>query len=42
VRVYNYHYWKGWPNAEDPYVAPYARWASIMTALLKIEPTGAE
>lgn len=42
VRVYNYHYWKGWPNADDPYVAPYALWASIMTALLKIEPTGAE
>lgn len=42
VRTYNYHYWKGWPNSEDPYVAPYALWASIMTALLKIEPTGAE
>jgi peptide/nickel transport system substrate-binding protein len=41
VRVYNYHYWKGWPNADDPYVAPYALWASIMLALLKIEPTGA-
>jgi len=41
VRTYNYHYWKGWPNAADPYVAPYALWASIMTALLKIEPTGA-
>ena len=42
VRTYNYHYWKGWPNADDPYVAPYALWASIMTALLKVEPTGAE
>lgn len=41
VRTYNYHYWTGWPNAEDPYVAPYALWASIMLALLKIEPTGA-
>ena len=41
VRVYNYHYWKGWPNVEDPYVAPYALWASIMLALLKVEPTGA-
>jgi len=41
VRTYNYHYWKGWPSAADPYVAPYALWASIMTALLKIEPTGA-
>jgi peptide/nickel transport system substrate-binding protein len=40
VRVYNYHYWKGWPNAEDPYVAPYALWASIMLALLRVEPTG--
>jgi peptide/nickel transport system substrate-binding protein len=41
VRVYNYHFWTGWPNAEDPYVAPYALWASIMLAILKIEPTGA-
>lgn len=41
VRTYNYHYWTGWPNAENPYVAPYALWASIMLALLKIEPTGA-
>ena len=41
VRTYNYHYWKGWPNANDPYVAPYALWASIMLALLRIEPTGA-
>ena len=42
VRTYNWHYWKGWPNAEDPYVAPYALWAAIMLALLKIEPTGAD
>jgi peptide/nickel transport system substrate-binding protein len=41
VRVYNNHYWKGWPSASDPYVAPYALWAAIMLALLKIEPTGA-
>ena len=41
VRVYNNHYWKGWPNVEDPYVAPYALWASIMLAFLRIEPTGA-
>lgn len=42
VRTYNYHYWTGWPNAENPYVAPYALWGAIMLALLKIEPTGAE
>jgi peptide/nickel transport system substrate-binding protein len=41
VRVYNYHYWTGWPNSDDAYVAPYALWASIMLALLKVEPTGA-
>jgi peptide/nickel transport system substrate-binding protein len=41
VRTYNWHYWKGWPNAEDPYVAPYALWGAIMLAILKIEPTGA-
>lgn len=40
VRTYNYH-WKGWPNADDPYVAPYALWASIMTALLKVDQAGA-
>lgn len=42
VRTYNWHYWKGWPNASDPYVAPYALWGAIMLALLRIEPTGAE
>jgi len=41
VRTYNYHYWTGWPNSDDPYVAPYALWASIMLALLRVEPTGA-
>jgi len=41
VRTYNWHYWKGWQNADDPYVAPYALWAGIQLALLKIEPTGA-
>jgi peptide/nickel transport system substrate-binding protein len=41
VRVYNYHYWTGWPSADDPYVAPYALWAAIELALLKIQPTGA-
>jgi len=41
VRTYNWHYWKGWPTAEDPYVAPYALWAAIMLAILRIEPTGA-
>jgi len=41
VRVYNNHYWTGWPSVEDAYVAPYALWASIMLALLKVEPTGA-
>ncbi len=41
VRVYNNHYWKGWPSASNPYVAPYALWAAIMLAVLRIEPTGA-
>lgn len=41
VRVYNYHYWTGWPNSDDPYVAPYALWASIMLAFLRVQPTGA-
>jgi len=41
VRVYNNHYWTGWPSSDDPYVAPYALWGAIMLALLKVEPTGA-
>jgi len=41
VRVYNYHYWTGWPSSDDAYVAPYALWASIMLALLKVQPTNA-
>jgi peptide/nickel transport system substrate-binding protein len=41
VRVYNNHYWTGWPSADDPYVAPYALWGAIMLALVRVEPTGA-
>jgi peptide/nickel transport system substrate-binding protein len=41
LRTYNYHYWTGWPSAADPYVAPYALWAAIELAILKVTPTGA-
>jgi peptide/nickel transport system substrate-binding protein len=41
VRVYNNHFWTGWPSSDNAYVAPYALWASIMLALLAVEPTGA-
>jgi len=41
LRTYNWHYWKGWPSAEDPYVAPYSVWGGIELAILKVSPTGA-
>jgi hypothetical protein len=41
VRTYNWHFWKGWMNAKDPYAAPYALWGAIMLAILRIQPTGA-
>lgn len=40
VRTFNNHYWKGWMNAGDPYVAPYQVWAGFLLAVLKVEPTG--
>jgi len=41
LRTYNNHYWTGWPSAENAYVAPYALWAAIELAILKVQPTGA-
>ena len=40
VWTYNAHCWKGWPSAEDPYIAPYDVWGAFMLAVLKLEPTG--
>jgi len=42
VRTFNNHYWKGWMNGKDPYVAPYQVWAGFLMAVLKVEPTGAK
>jgi peptide/nickel transport system substrate-binding protein len=34
----NYTYWTGYPNAEDPYVAPYPCWRDIFLMTLKLQP----
>jgi peptide/nickel transport system substrate-binding protein len=35
----NYTYWTGYPNSEDPYVAPYPCWRDIFLMTLKLQPT---
>jgi peptide/nickel transport system substrate-binding protein len=40
VWTYNTRCWKGWPSAENPYIAPYDVWAAFMLAIVKLEPTG--
>ncbi len=35
----NNTYWTGWPNADDPYVAPYPCWDDIYLTMFKIQPT---
>jgi peptide/nickel transport system substrate-binding protein len=34
----NYTYWTGFPNADDPYVAPYPCWRDIFLLTLKLKP----
>jgi len=34
----NYTYWTGFPNAEDPYVAPFPCWRDIFLMTLKLQP----
>ncbi len=41
VWTYNTTCWTGWPNAEDPYIAPYDVWGAFLLAILNLEPTGA-
>src|SRR5690606_31472161 len=41
VWTYNTACWTGWPNVDDPYIAPYDLWGAFMLAILKLEPTGA-
>ncbi len=38
VVVFNQTYWKGWPNADDPYVAPYPPWEAWRLIVHKIQP----
>ena len=40
VWTYNTSCWIGWPNAEDPYIAPYDVWGAFLLAILNLEPTG--
>lgn len=36
----NNTYWTGWPNAADPYVAPYPCWEAWNQVLFKLKPAG--
>jgi peptide/nickel transport system substrate-binding protein len=38
VVIFNETYWKGWPNADDPYVAPYPPWEAWRLIIHKIQP----
>lgn len=41
VWTYNARCWTGWPNAENPYIAPYDVWGAFALAIQRLEPTGA-
>lgn len=41
VWTYNAQCWTGWPNEDDPYIAPYDLWGAFIQAVLKLESTGA-
>ena len=36
--VFNSTYWTGWPNAEDPYIAPYIPWEGFAQVVHRLEP----
>jgi peptide/nickel transport system substrate-binding protein len=38
VVTFNHTYWTGWPNAEDPYVAPYPPWEAWRLIVHRIKP----
>jgi peptide/nickel transport system substrate-binding protein len=40
VWTYNTACWTGWPNSENPYIAPYDVWGAFLLAILNLEPTG--
>lgn len=37
--VFNSTYWTGWPNAENPYIAPYIPWEGFARVIHNLEPT---
>lgn len=41
VWTFNARCWTGWPNEEDPYIAPYDVWGAFLKAILNLESTGA-
>ncbi|MCB0182709.1 MAG: ABC transporter substrate-binding protein [Caldilineaceae bacterium] len=41
VWTFNAKCWTGWPNEDDPYIAPYDLWGAFLKAILKLESTGA-
>lgn len=41
VVTYNETYWTGYPNADDPYIAPYPCWEAINLLVHRLEPAGA-
>jgi peptide/nickel transport system substrate-binding protein len=38
VVIFNETYWKGWPSADDPYVAPYPPWEAWRLIVHRIQP----
>lgn len=41
VVTYNTTYWTGYPDANNPYVAPYPCWEAINVMMHELQPTGA-
>jgi peptide/nickel transport system substrate-binding protein len=41
VVTYNTTYWTGYPDASNPYAAPYPCWEAINTMMYQLQPTGA-
>jgi len=41
VWTFNARCWTGWPNEDDPYIAPYDVWGAFLKAILNLESTGA-
>ena len=41
VVTYNTTYWTGYPDAANPYIAPYPCWEAINLMMYELQPTGA-